>query len=54
MVALRFVEAIFLDIKREEIHLEKIDDERLNYAWLLRSVYRDKPDISLLTLHPSW
>ena len=48
--ALKFVEAIFLDIKKEQIHLEKIDDERFNYAWLLRSVYRDKPDISFTDL----
>ena len=48
--ALKFVEAIFLDIKKEEIHLEKIDDKRFNYAWLLRSVYRDKPDISFTDL----
>lgn len=44
--AQRFVEALLLDIKEEKIRLERIDEGRFNYAWMLRSVYRDKPDIS--------
>ncbi|NMB86291.1 MAG: PIN domain-containing protein [Methanothrix sp.] len=48
--AQRFIEAIFQDIREENLLLERIDEGRFNYAWLLRSIYRDKPDISFTDL----
>ena len=48
--AQRFIEALFLDIREGMIRLERIDEGRFNYAWLLRSIYRDKPDISFTDL----
>ena len=48
--ALRFVEAILSDAKAGQIRLERIDEDRFNFAWLLRNVYRDKPDISFTDL----
>jgi predicted nucleic acid-binding protein len=48
--ALKFVEALLLDAKADQIRLERIDEDRFNYAWLLRNVYRDKPDISFTDL----
>jgi len=44
--ALRFIEALISDVKTEQISLERIDEERFNYAWMLRNVYRDKADMS--------
>jgi predicted nucleic acid-binding protein len=48
--ALRFVEALLFDAKADQIHLEWIDEDRFNYAWLLRNVFRDKSDISFTDL----
>ena len=48
--AQRFVEALFVDIKSGQIRMERIDEDRFNYEWLLRTVYRDKPDISFTDL----
>jgi predicted nucleic acid-binding protein len=48
--AQKFVEALLLDIRAGQIRLERIDVDRFNYAWLLRSIYRDKPDISFTDL----
>ena len=48
--AQKFVEALLLDIRTGQILLERIDEDRFNYAWLLRSIYRDKPDISFTDL----
>lgn len=48
--ALKFVEALLSDVKADQLHLERIDEDRFNYAWLLRNVYRDKPDISFTDL----
>ena len=48
--AQKFVEALLLDTRAGQIRLERIDDDRFNYAWLLRSIYRDKPDISFTDL----
>jgi predicted nucleic acid-binding protein len=38
--AQKFVEALLLDIRAGQIRLERIDEDRFNYAWLLRSIYR--------------
>jgi predicted nucleic acid-binding protein len=48
--AQRFMEAVFLDIKAGHIALERVDDDRFNNAWLLRSLFRDKPEISFTDL----
>lgn len=48
--AQKFVEAVFLDIKAGQIGLERVEDDRFNYAWLLRSLFRDKPEISFTDL----
>lgn len=48
--AQKFVEALLIDIRERQIILEKIDDNRFNYAWLLRGIYQDKPDISFTDL----
>jgi len=48
--ALKFIEALFQDIKEEHILLERIDESRFSNAWLLRSIYQDKPDISFTDL----
>jgi predicted nucleic acid-binding protein len=48
--ALRFGEALLSDAKADQIHLEWIDEDRFNYAWLLRNVFRDKSDISFTDL----
>ena len=48
--ALKFIEALISDAKIEQISLERIDEERFNYAWMLRNVYRDKADMSFTDL----
>jgi predicted nucleic acid-binding protein len=48
--ALKFIEALISDAKTEQIYLERIDEERFNYAWMLRNVYRDKADMSFTDL----
>jgi uncharacterized protein len=48
--ALKFIDALISDAKAEQISLERIDEERFNYAWMLRSVYRDKADMSFTDL----
>jgi predicted nucleic acid-binding protein len=48
--ALKFIEALISDAKTEQISLERIDEERFNYAWMLRNVYRDKADMSFTDL----
>ncbi len=48
--AFRFVEALLSDVKAGRIRLERIDEDTFNYAWLLRNVYRDKPEISFTDL----
>lgn len=48
--ALKFIDALISDVKAEQISLERIDEERFNYAWMLRSVYRDKADMSFTDL----
>ncbi len=37
--ALRFVEAILSDAKAGQIRLERIDEDRFNYAWLLSGMF---------------
>jgi len=37
--ALKFIEALISDAKSEQVSLEWIDEERFNYAWMLRNVY---------------
>jgi predicted nucleic acid-binding protein len=44
------MEAVFLDIKAGHIGLERVDDDRFNNAWLIRSLFRDKPEISFTDL----
>ncbi len=46
----QFIEALISDAKTEQISLERIDEERFNYAWMLRNVYRDKADMSFTDL----
>ncbi|MCK9441941.1 MAG: PIN domain-containing protein [Methanothrix sp.] len=48
--ALKFIEALISDAKADQICLERIDEERFNYAWMLRNVYRDKADMSFTDL----
>ncbi len=48
--AMKFINALFIDIKEKRILLEQINADRFERAWLLRSVYRDKPDISFTDL----
>jgi len=50
--ALKYIEALISDVKIEQISLERIDEERFNYVWMLRNVYRDKADISFTDLTP--
>jgi predicted nucleic acid-binding protein len=48
--ALKFIEALISDAKADQICLARIDEERFNYAWMLRNVYRDKADMSFTDL----
>jgi len=48
--AVQFVESLFAVIRRNQIKLEWVTEERFKTAWLLRKRYQDKPDISFTDL----
>ena len=40
----------FWILKPGRLVFERVEDDRFNYAWLLRSLFRDKPEISFTDL----
>ena len=48
--ATKFIQAILDATYSGQIILERIDEERFRSAWLLRKIYRDKPDFSFTDL----
>ncbi len=47
---IKFIETLLEAIKEGQISLKMIDAELFSSAWLLRRIYRDKPDISFTDL----
>ena len=48
--AVKFIESLLKAIKFKQITLERVDEDRFNFAWELRKKYQDKPDISFTDL----
>ena len=48
--ATKFIQALLEAADSGQIVLEWIDEERFRSAWLLRKIYRDKPDFSFTDL----
>jgi predicted nucleic acid-binding protein len=48
--SVKFIETLLEAIKEGQISLKMIDAELFGSAWLLRKIYRDKPDISFTDL----
>ena len=48
--AAKFIQALLEATDSGQIVLERIDEERFRSAWLLRKIYRDKPDFSFTDL----
>jgi len=48
--SVKFIETLLEAIKEGQISLKMIDAELFGSAWLLRRIYRDKPDISFTDL----
>lgn len=48
--AAKFIETLMDAISAGQVILERIDEDKFDFAWQLRRIYRDKPDISFTDL----